>query len=186
MVDMPLKDMRRAPIVAAVLAAATWAGAANADLAQVQSVYLLPMGSGLDQYIADRLTADHIFHVVTDPKRADAVFTDQIGTAFERRLTELYPPEPLPEPEKSKDKVSEESKKESESGPVGEKLGERTAVPTSTFSRGKGNVFLVDLKSRRVIWSVYERPKRTVPDELHRVSARIVNALKRDLKGPAR
>ena len=37
---------------------------------------------GLDQYLANRLTDDHIFQVVTDPKQADAVFTDRIGEAF--------------------------------------------------------------------------------------------------------
>ena len=30
---------------------------------------------------------------------------------------------------------------------------------TSTFGRSKGNIFLVDTKSRQVIWSTYDPPK---------------------------
>lgn len=163
----------------ALLLAATAIFAANADLSQVQAVYMLPMGSGLDQYIADRLTARHLYTVVTDPKRADAVFTDQIGAGFEQRLAELYPPEPKEEPKKEDDK---------EKAPASDPLlsGERKydgSKPLSTFSRGKGNIFLVDLKSRRVLWSLYARPKRSLPDDLHAISRRIVEALERDIKG---
>ena len=32
---------------------------------------------------------------------------------------------------------------------------------SSTFSRGKGTLFLVDTKSRQVVWSGYNRPART-------------------------
>src|SRR5262249_55476008 len=66
-------------------------GADGAGLQQVQSVYLMPMGYGLDQYLANRLTAESVFQVVTDPKRADAVLTDNIGVGFERRLDDLFP-----------------------------------------------------------------------------------------------
>ena len=52
-----------------------------ADLASVHTVYVLKMSKGLDQFLASRLTSDHVFRVVTDPKQADAVFTDQIGRA---------------------------------------------------------------------------------------------------------
>ena len=44
-----------------------------ADLASVKNVYVLKMARGLDQYLANRLTADHVFQIVTDPKLADAV-----------------------------------------------------------------------------------------------------------------
>jgi hypothetical protein len=59
---------------------------AGAELSSVHTVYLLPMGSALDQYLANRLTSEHVFQVVTDPKLADAVFTDRIGSAFEEKL----------------------------------------------------------------------------------------------------
>jgi hypothetical protein len=57
--------------------------AGAADLAGVHKVYVLPMARGLDQYLANRLTTEHVFQVVTDPKTADAVLTDRIGEGFE-------------------------------------------------------------------------------------------------------
>jgi len=139
--------------------------AGPAELSQVQSVYLLPMGSGLDQYLANRLTAQQVFQVVTDPQKADAIFTDQIGIGFEKRLEELYRP---PAPEKTeKDEVAREE----------------PPVRFSSFGRGKGNLFLVDRKSRRVIWSVYERPRSSTPDDLDRAGQRVVERLKKDLSG---
>src|SRR6266498_3415335 len=42
--------------------------ACAADLSNVHNVYLLKMTKGLDQYLANRLTGDHVFQVVTDPK----------------------------------------------------------------------------------------------------------------------
>jgi hypothetical protein len=72
-------------LVCALLAS----GALSAGVAQVRSVYLLPMPGGLDQYLANRLSG--MFKVVTDPKLADAVFTNQLGEAFEQQLAKLYP-----------------------------------------------------------------------------------------------
>src|SRR5438105_4290906 len=61
-------------------------------LPEVKRVYLLPMTSGLDQYIANWLTKAGRFEVVTDPANADAIFTDRLGPAFEQKWAELYPP----------------------------------------------------------------------------------------------
>ena len=88
------------PGIVALVAAGTSVplGAERPGLRQVQTVYLMPMGYGLDQYLANRLTAEGVFEVVTDPKRADAVLTDQLGVGFERRFDELYPREKPPPP----------------------------------------------------------------------------------------
>jgi hypothetical protein len=40
-------------------------------------------------------------------------------------------------------------------------------------------MFLVDLKTRTVLWSAYERPRNTTPDELNRTAKRIVDRLKK-------
>src|SRR4051812_2136690 len=93
---------------------------AQAQLKQVQSVYLLPMGSGLDQYLATRLVEDHLFQVVTDPKRADAVFVDRIGEGLETKLAELYPEEKKVDKEKDKDK---EKKNEFAGGGASDRVG---------------------------------------------------------------
>src|SRR5580765_2384352 len=83
-----------------------------ADLASVHTVYVLKMSKGLDQYLANRLTSDHVFQVVTDPKLADAVLTDQIGAGFQAKLEEYFPtPEeakPAPPPKAKDDKAAED------------------------------------------------------------------------------
>jgi hypothetical protein len=70
---------------------------ADPALTGVRNVYLLPMSGGLDQYLANKLTASRNFQVVTDPAHADAILSDQVGEGFEERLAELYPPPPPPD-----------------------------------------------------------------------------------------
>src|SRR5262245_31014721 len=84
------------------------------DLGTVRTVYIMGMAHGLDQYLANRLTNEHVYRVVTDPKVADAVITDHIGKGFEEQLSELLPPpeapkkpEPEPAPDADKKKAPE-------------------------------------------------------------------------------
>jgi hypothetical protein len=145
------------------------------DFSNVRSVYLLTMGRGLDQYLATRLTEQHIFQVVTNPRMADAVFCDRIGPAFEDKLAELQGnPEPVSRPAKGKEDqtASPPSSLPNLSGPT----------QTSTFASGKGTVFLVDPKTHRVLWSVYQPQKSSRSDDLNRTASDIVSRLKRDLK----
>ena len=135
----------------------------GADVTGVKSVYLLPMAGGLDQYLANRLTGDQVFRVVTDPKLADAVFTDHLGEAFEKQLTGLYPP-----PDSAEKEEDDSSKPQQH---------------TSSFGRGKGTVFLVDLKSRAVVWSGYEGRIGSTPGLLDRTAVRIVQQIKKQQKG---
>ena len=153
--------------------------AESAGLQQVQTVYLMPMGYGLDQYLANRLTAEAVLQVVTDPKRADAVFTDNIGVGFERRFEELLPREAPA----AKKEDPPQSKKDADAEAFDRLKRASTQPPVSSFSRGKGNIFLVDVKTRGVVWSLYERPKKILPDELNRTSVRIVERLKKDRSG---
>src|SRR5262249_36927549 len=107
-----------------------------AGLEDVKAVYLLPMSRGMDQYLAERLAGQNIFQVVTDPNKADAIFTDRIGSSFEANLTELYKP-----PVEVKD--SKEAKPEAEVFPAAPpcsrfheakaKSSESTAPPTRSF-----------------------------------------------------
>ncbi|MGB9604423.1 MAG: hypothetical protein ACP5U2_04980 [Bryobacteraceae bacterium] len=143
------------------------------DLSRIRTVYLLPMGQGLDQYLAGRLTRMGLFQVVTDPKKADAVFTDRLGEAFEQRMRELYPPESRqPAQGKTEEKTAEQS------NPPQREEGTRA----STWGRGRGTIFLVDTRSRTVVWSVYERPRNSSPEEVERAARRIAERLMRDLK----
>ena len=137
--------------------------ALGADVTGVKSVYLLPMAGGLDQYLANRLTGDQVFRVVTDPKLADAVFTDHLGDAFEKQLTVLYPPP--------------------EAADADEKDDNKPQPHPSAFGRGKGTIFLVDLKSREVVWSGYEGRIGSTPGLLDRTAGRIVQQIKKQQKG---
>jgi len=142
---------------------------AGSPLSGVHSVYLLPMGAGLDQFLATRLTGAQIFVVVTDPAKAEAVFTDRLGENFQRRADELFAP---PKPKKTD---------EAKDGAKDKSAQEEKPHPSSNFGQGKGTIFLVDAKTRTVIWSTYERPKNSTPDEMNRVAGRIADQLKREL-----
>jgi hypothetical protein len=141
-------------------------------LGQIQRVYLLPMTAGFDQYLANRLTGQGVFEVVTDPKLADALITDVIGRGFEARYTELYPPPPPP-PQEKKEGEEEDKRAEPEPAEQGARM--------TTFGRGKGNIFVVSVKSKAVVWSIYERPKDMSSQKLDETSERIVSRLKKDL-----
>ena len=55
-----------------LLAAAALAmslGVSAAGLGDIKTVYLLPMSNGLDQYLAQQLTAGAVLQVVTDPQK---------------------------------------------------------------------------------------------------------------------
>jgi hypothetical protein len=153
------------------------------ELSQVQNVYLLPMSGGLDQYLAKSLTQNRQYHVVTDPKAADAIFTDRLGEHFEKKLLELYPPPPPPR-EKPAAKNEKDNKDDRQAGNDKEMLiREEPNVRVGGFSRNRGNVFLVDRTSKTVLWSFYKRPKSTAPDDMHQTANAIVSELKRDVVG---
>jgi len=160
----------------------------GAELSGVHTVYVLSMSKGLDQYLANRLANDHLFQVVTDPKLADAFLTDRVGESLQAKLEEIFPP-PVPEkpaPDEKEEKTAKKDKdKELPSNSlVGDTVNKLdTPGTSSSFGRGKGTVFLVDAKSRQVVWSIYELPKGSSAKELDRTASDIVSRLKRDLKG---
>ena len=155
--------MQKAAIPLCVITFGLALACCAADLPAVESVYLLPMSNGLDQYLANRLAASGLFRVVADPNKAQAIFTERLGEAFEERLkTLLAPAEPKVSPEKK---------------------AEETAAPrVSSLGRSKGTVFLVDAGTRTVLWSTYEKPRNSSPQEQDRTARRIVERLKADLK----
>jgi hypothetical protein len=147
------------------------------DLSSVKNVYFLPMGSGFDQYLANQVSMQGAYQVVTDPQLADAIFTDQIGAKFERQLEELYPPEP--EEEEGVEQTGDDSEDPAATADHGDALKEEEEKrPLSSFSRGKGNVFLVDRETRRVVWSIYLRPKDYSSKELNKSAEKLVTALR--------
>src|SRR5882724_6286709 len=105
---------------ALALFAACLAAAINPDLKHVSTVYILPMSSGMDQFLANRLTTMGVFQVVTDPQKADALITDRIGEPFQLKFDELYPPPAPPKPVKDEKSAKDEKKDKNDmsAGPV--------------------------------------------------------------------
>jgi len=151
----------------AVLTAMQAGTAERPELAEIKTVYLLPMTYSLDQFLAIRLTKGGVLQVVTDPKLADAILTDHIGTSLEERLNGLFGNQPDVDKDKDKDKKDQTS----------------FAGPMAGSARSKGAVFLIDRKTRNVVWSDYVRPKSTQPDELNHVADKIVAELEKEKKG---
>jgi hypothetical protein len=151
--------------------------AAGQDISTIHAVYLLPMSQGLDQYLANRLTNDRVFQVVTDPKLADAIFTDKVGKAFEDQVAE-WKPKPEPESHTTGQNADDQSRSS-----LADLISQSPSpASTSSFGRSKGMVFLVNPKSHQVLWSVYQLPKDSTSGHLDRTASDIVSRLKRDLK----
>ncbi len=144
------------------------AAGAFAQPAGVHTVYILPMAGGLDQYLAAWLTREHVLQVVTDPKAAEAVLTDRIGDAFEQKMAEIRPPV---KDDKDKDDQDKDDKADKTGG-----AGTTHNAFRTTSSRG--TIFLVNAKSRAVLWSDHENPPSYASDKtLNRQAERIVKKL---------
>src|SRR5579864_632512 len=190
----------------ALLVFSSLLAAAEIGGSSVRTVYVMPMSHGLDQYVANQLTREHVFEVVADPKRADALFTDRLGDSLEYQLEKLNPTPKPPEPEaenKAEDKdaaakdAGKDPDKDAESKGAESKgadsKGATQAAPrmmtdegpphTFVSGRDKGTLFLVDAKSRAVLWSLYAKPGRSAPNDLDRTAKHVVNRLKQDLAG---
>ncbi len=157
-----MEQMKRIVCILACTAAAL----CGADLASVRSVYVMPMSRGMDQYLANRLAAERLFKVVSDSKLADAVFTDHLGDDLTSSLDDLSPAKP-----------AQEGDSKSSTAPVN-----KLDTVSSSFGRSKGVFFLVDAKTRQVVWSTFEAPQRFDSRHLDRTASDIVSRLKRDLK----
>jgi hypothetical protein len=114
-----------------------------AQVPAVRSVYILPMANGLDQYLAERITADHVMVVVANPKSADAVLTDRLGGEFEQQMDRI------------------DGKKADDSHQAFHSVA------------GTGTVFLVDAHSRKVLWSDYEKPGGSATREAQRIAKKL-------------
>ena len=157
------------------------AGAAEIGGSSVRTIYILPMGHGLDQYVANHLTREHVLEVVADAARADAILTDSLGKPLESELEKLHPT-PKPQ-EQDADSDSDSTDSDNPQPSRAKKTITNSEAPVSTFARGKGTLFLVDARSRLVLWSVYDRPAKSTPDELDHTARHVVDRLKRDLAG---
>ncbi len=174
----------------ALLLVPALAGAAEIGGTNVQTIYIMPMPHGLDQYIANQFTREHVLEVIADPARADAILTDRLGTALEGKLEQLHPT-PKPDQPKAADKTAKDSDKSDKDSsdttnkPSAPKIFSEAEPPphTSTFGASKGTLFLVDAHSRVILWSLYEKPTSSNPRSLDGAAKRVVTRLKQDLAG---
>ena len=131
-------------------------------LSRVHTVYILGMSNGLDQFLANRLTSSGAAWVVLDPARADAVLTDRLDEIFWTWLNGRYPLESkVPAPAHRDDLRSKEL--------------------TGVSGKVRGTVFLVDPKSRLVLWSCYHQAKKATADEMDHAAAQVAKHLKAGL-----
>src|SRR5579863_3835078 len=93
----------------AALSVAHAGSEARPELMEVKTVYLLPMTSSLDQFLAIRLTKGGILQVVTDPTLADAILSEHIGTGLEDQMKSLYGEKKADPADKDKDKDKDTS-----------------------------------------------------------------------------
>lgn len=142
----------------------------HAQALGVKTVYLLPMSGGLDQYLALQLTSKGVLQVVTDPKKADAIFTDSIGARLEGSLSDLYRAD-----EKAAAAKSDKDKSNAD---------EFSHPPMRPLSGSRGVVFLVNRATRDVLWSTYERSKGNQPEDLKHAAEKIVERLAKANKTP--
>jgi hypothetical protein len=172
-------------VIACLAAGASMSADSNApppspDLLGVKSVYILPMRSGFDQYLANELTSRGVVRVVTDPRRADAVITDHLGQSFQERMDDLFPPPPKP---KAKVDAKEGDAKDESAAASEEPISDSRPV-SSGISGGKGNVFLVGREGRAVLWSDFRNPRSRQPKDMKHTADSVASDLKRALQPP--
>ena len=151
-------------IAVAAIAQTAFAAVEGAALqaANVRTIYVLPMSGGLDLFVAEWLAKSQTVQVTTDPKHADAVLTDHLGEDFEHKLDQLLV------------KKDEHDK----AGSSSEQLEHYNP------GRHRGTVFLVDSKTRQVLWSDYEKPPTSRSSEnLNREAKSISKKLSESLGG---
>jgi hypothetical protein len=168
--EQAMKSIKLPLLLLAIGAAAFCA----VDLGNVHTVYMLPMAHGLEQYLANTLTGEHVFVIVTDPKMADAVLTDHVDAGLQLKLDTMLTPPPAETKEDGKDAAPK--------GSIFEPANKvDNPAATSNVGRGRGMVFLVATKSRQVLWSSYDLPKDNTSKELDRIASAIVSRLRKDM-----
>ena len=150
------------PVAFCVLSGLISISGVDAQGLGVKTVYLLPMSGGLDQYLALQLTSRGVLQVVTDPQKADAIFTDSIGARLENSLSDLY--------------HAEENGKSDKDRSSSDNFSHPTMRP---LSGSRGVVFLVNRATRDVLWSTYERSKGNQPEDLKHAAEKIVQRLEK-------
>ena len=146
-----------------LMSAAAFGQASAPGVLSAKTVYLFPMAGGLDQYLAGGLARKHVMQVVVDPKLADAVMTDSLGDSFEQKLTAVR-----------KDETTANDGKDGKDA----KDAHNDFRPSFKSGTGRGTIFLVDARTRQVLWSGFRKaPGTPSPANMNRTAERIVQDL---------
>jgi len=132
-----------------------------ADLSSAQPVYFWAMQSSLDQYLAEQ--AAGAITVTVDPKMAKSIMTDRIDKPFLDGMDELFPVE-----------GREEAKASDESIEGDFQMARPRNRPKGT---PRGTIFLVDVKTRKVLWSTFLGELDPRPKNLHREAEKVIERL---------
>lgn len=173
---MMTRLLRRHSILALVALFVTTIGT-SAELQSGASVYVLPMRSGFNLFLASQLTQSNVLTVVTDASLAEYVLTDSVGVAFEQSMDELYP---KPKPEPPAKEIDEKKKDGSGMSSMVDAYSTSVRRP-STFSRSDGTYFLVDRHSRIVVWSTFFNHRDTRNEAMDKDASQVVKRLKKAL-----
>ena len=94
-----------------------------------------------------------------------------------RDSKQLYPP-PAPPPPPVEDKDKDKKKTDLSSALNSEEAVQHTVLGSRP---ARGNFFLVDRRTKQVIWSIYSPSKDTSAHQLSHTASRVVERLKKDL-----
>lgn len=121
------------------------------------------MEAALDQYVAEQAQASGVLSVTVDPLLAKSIMTDRIDADFLAAMDDLFPIEGRDEPEAESESVEE--------GALRKKVYNRPK------GRSHGTIFLVDVKTRRVLWSTFIGQYERSPKALHSEAQTVVKRL---------
>ena len=137
-------------------------------------VYFWPMTSAFDQYLAQEASSGGTLNVTVDPKNASAVMTDRIDGKFLEGMDEIFP-----QPEPEEEKVEEGEEEPSSDSIEGDFRLQRPA--NLPVGRPRGTLFLVDVKTRSVLWSTFLKEFDATPNRLQREARAVIEKLKQEL-----
>jgi hypothetical protein len=166
-----LKPLRVSGLAAALLLSGLCAAAAPPQLPAAGKLYLWPMINAFDQYLAEQITADGVFEVVVDPKLANTIMTERIDSTFLKAMDELFP-RPAANGESEKAAANTKNDDSIEGG------GRDRRPANHPRGQARGTLFLVDVASRKVVWSTYLKEFDPSPNKLHSQAGSVVEKLR--------
>ncbi len=155
-----MQAMTRMTLIALSLLAVPFG---QAQLRDAQPVYFWPMQHSFDQYLAEAVNTADALTVTFDPKLAAAIMTERIDANFLEAMEEIFP---------TKKEESEDKKDDSIEGDFA-----MARTKNRPQSRPQGTLFLVDVKTRRVIWSSYRGELKPDSKDLHKEARRVVGEI---------